>query len=140
MVIGVSPDMNKMKGKNRVARSTESFDLPDPVGPIITTMSRCCQTSSITCTYTHNHPQQSPHRLRLKFGERNMLRSCCRCLGRRTGDGLLWHMDLKPHASGDFSIAVVQANSSLEDQSQVFTSPSATYIGVYDGHGGPEAS
>ncbi|KAL6961897.1 [pyruvate dehydrogenase (acetyl-transferring)]-phosphatase [Sarracenia purpurea var. burkii] len=49
-------------------------------------------------------------------------------------------MDLKPHASGDFSIAVVQANSSLEDQSQVFTSPSATYVGVYDGHGGPEAS
>ncbi|KAA8545795.1 hypothetical protein F0562_020754 [Nyssa sinensis] len=73
-----------------------------------------------------------------------MLRSCCRpierCLGRRSGDGLLWHMDLKPHASGDFSIAVVQANSSLEDQSQVFTSPSATYVGVYDGHGGPEAS
>lgn len=61
-------------------------------------------------------------------------------MGRRSGDGLLWHMDLKPHASGDFSIAVVQANSSLEDQSQVFTSPSATYIGVYDGHGGPEAS
>ncbi|KAK9077209.1 hypothetical protein SSX86_005545 [Deinandra increscens subsp. villosa] len=55
-------------------------------------------------------------------------------------DQLLWHTDLKPHASGDFSIAVVQANSNLEDQSQVFTSPSATYIGVYDGHGGPEAS
>ncbi|KAG5548228.1 hypothetical protein RHGRI_013809 [Rhododendron griersonianum] len=73
-----------------------------------------------------------------------MLRSCYRpierCLGLRSGDGLLWHMDLKPHASGDFSIAVVQANSSLEDQSQVFTSPSATYVGVYDGHGGPEAS
>ncbi|XP_057488875.1 probable protein phosphatase 2C 63 [Actinidia eriantha] len=73
-----------------------------------------------------------------------MLRSCYRplerCLGRRSGDGLLWQMDLKPHASGDFSIAVVQANSSLEDQSQVFTSPSATYVGVYDGHGGPEAS
>lgn len=72
-----------------------------------------------------------------------MLRSCCRplelCLGPRR-DGLLWHMDLKPHASGDFSIAVVQANASLEDQSQVFTSPSTTYIGVYDGHGGPEAS
>ncbi|XP_057964960.1 probable protein phosphatase 2C 63 [Malania oleifera] len=72
-----------------------------------------------------------------------MLRSCYRpferCLGRR-GDGLLWHMDLKPHASGDFSIAVVQANSSLEDQGQVFTSPSATYVGIYDGHGGPEAS
>lgn len=70
-----------------------------------------------------------------------MLRSCClRCLGRRNGDGLLWHTDLKPHASGEFSIAVVQANSSLEDQSQVYTSPSATYVGVYDGHGGPEAS
>ena len=52
----------------------------------------------------------------------------------------MWNMDLKPHASGDFSIAVVQANSSLEDQGQVFTSPSATYVGVYDGHGGPEAS
>uniref|UniRef100_A0A803MKD8 protein-serine/threonine phosphatase n=1 Tax=Chenopodium quinoa TaxID=63459 RepID=A0A803MKD8_CHEQI len=72
-----------------------------------------------------------------------MLRSCMkpleRCLGRRS-DGLLWHMDLKPHAYGDYSIAVVQANSSLEDQSQVYSSPSATYVGVYDGHGGPEAS
>lgn len=56
------------------------------------------------------------------------------------GDELLWHMDLKPYVSGDYSIAVVQANSSLEDQGQVFTSPSATYVGVYDGHGGPEAS
>ncbi|KAF2295489.1 hypothetical protein GH714_033040 [Hevea brasiliensis] len=56
------------------------------------------------------------------------------------GDRLLWHVDLKPHASGDYSIAVVQANSLLEDQGQVFTSSSATYVGVYDGHGGPEAS
>jgi len=55
-------------------------------------------------------------------------------------DDLLWHTDLKPHASGNYSIAVVQANSSLEDQAQVFTSPSATFVGVYDGHGGPEAS
>ncbi|TQD98238.1 hypothetical protein C1H46_016192 [Malus baccata] len=77
-----------------------------------------------------------------------MLRSCYRplerCLGFRFGAGGggdgLWHMDLKPHASGDYSIAVVQANSNLEDQGQVFTSPSATYVGVYDGHGGPEAS
>ncbi|XP_047315211.1 probable protein phosphatase 2C 63 [Impatiens glandulifera] len=71
---------------------------------------------------------------------RLMCRPLERCFGRRGGDGLMWQMDLKPHASGDFSIAVVQANSSLEDQSQVFTSPSATYVGVYDGHGGPEAS
>ncbi|XP_008792656.1 probable protein phosphatase 2C 78 [Phoenix dactylifera] len=74
-----------------------------------------------------------------------MLRSCFRplerCFGRLGGgDELLWHLDLKPHAAGDFSIAVVQANDSLEDQGQVFTSPSATYVGVYDGHGGPEAS
>lgn len=74
-----------------------------------------------------------------------MLESCYRPLercfgGGGDGDGLLWHMDLKPYASGDYSIAVVQANSALEDQGQVFTSPSATYVGVYDGHGGPEAS
>ncbi|KAL9464212.1 hypothetical protein AB3S75_001919 [Citrus x aurantiifolia] len=76
-----------------------------------------------------------------------MLEMCARplerCFGRGDGgggDGLLWHMELKPHASGDYSIAVVQANSMLEDQGQVFTSPSATYVGVYDGHGGPEAS
>ncbi|KAI4315034.1 hypothetical protein L6164_027884 [Bauhinia variegata] len=62
------------------------------------------------------------------------------CFGGGGNDELLWHMDLKHHASGDYSIAVVQANSSLEDQGQVFTSPSATYVGVYDGHGGPEAS
>ncbi|KAK7308100.1 hypothetical protein VNO77_41695 [Canavalia gladiata] len=55
-------------------------------------------------------------------------------------DADIWHADLKPHASGEFSIAVAQANSCLEDQSEVLTSPSATYIGVYDGHGGPEAS
>ncbi|KAK2967667.1 hypothetical protein RJ640_030538 [Escallonia rubra] len=52
-----------------------------------------------------------------------MLESCYRPLercfgGGGGGDGLLWHMDLKPHASGDYSIAVVQANSSLEDQGQ----------------------
>ncbi|KAF5752850.1 protein phosphatase 2C 63 [Tripterygium wilfordii] len=65
-----------------------------------------------------------------------------RCFGYEGGgnDGLLWHTDLKPHASGEYSIAVVQANSLLEDQGQVFTSPSATFVGVYDGHGGPEAS
>lgn len=73
-----------------------------------------------------------------------ILESCYRplerCFGGGNNDGLLWNMDLKPHASGEYSIAVVQANSSLEDQAQVFTSPSATYIGVYDGHGGFEAS
>lgn len=72
---------------------------------------------------------------------RALARPLERCLGSRaSGDGLLWQSELRPHAGGDYSIAVVQANSSLEDQSQVFTSSSATYVGVYDGHGGPEAS
>nr|KJB79427.1 hypothetical protein B456_013G049000 [Gossypium raimondii] len=72
---------------------------------------------------------------------RSLSRPLERCLGVRAGgDALMWHADLKPHASGDFSIAVVQANNCLEDQSQVFASPFATYVGVYDGHGGPEAS
>lgn len=73
-----------------------------------------------------------------------MLRSCYKglgkCLGLSNSDGLLWHSDLKQHASGEFSIAVVQANSTLEDQSQVITTPNTTYVGVFDGHGGPEAS
>ncbi|XP_006664146.3 probable protein phosphatase 2C 78 [Oryza brachyantha] len=69
-----------------------------------------------------------------------------RCLGRGGGggggggDGLMWHAELKPHASGEYSIAVAQANAKLEDQGQVVTSPAATFVGVYDGHGGPEAS
>ncbi|CAN8327358.1 unnamed protein product [Cochlearia groenlandica] len=72
---------------------------------------------------------------------RALVRPLERCLGTRaSGDGLLWQSELRPHAGGDYSIAVVQANSRLEDQSQVFTSSSATYVGVYDGHGGPEAS
>eukprot|EP00249_Psilotum_nudum_P018352 c26762_g3_i1 orf=392-1549(+) len=55
-------------------------------------------------------------------------------------DLLLWHKDLKQHALGDFSMAVLQANRVIEDQSQVHTGRYGTYIGVYDGHGGPEAS
>lgn len=76
-----------------------------------------------------------------------MLRSCFRPVERYffrgmadRGDTLIWHKDLKPHNSGDFSMAVVQANSNLEDQGQVQSSHFGTYIGVYDGHGGPEAS
>ncbi|PPD72122.1 hypothetical protein GOBAR_DD30975 [Gossypium barbadense] len=55
---------------------------------------------------------------------RSLARPLERCLGLRAGgDGLMWHTDLKPHASGEYSIAVVQANKNLEDQGQVFTSP-----------------
>lgn len=41
---------------------------------------------------------------------------------------------------GDYSVAVVQANKVLEDQSQVELGPFGTFVGVYDGHGGPEAA
>lgn len=67
-------------------------------------------------------------------------------VGRR--QGLLWYKDLGQHVSGDFSMAVVQANNLLEDQSQVESGPLSsvepgpcgTFVGIYDGHGGPETS
>ncbi|XP_050379590.1 probable protein phosphatase 2C 60 [Argentina anserina] len=63
-------------------------------------------------------------------------------------EGLLWYKDLGQHLNGDFSMAVVQANNLLEDQSQLESGPLSslesgpygTFLGVYDGHGGPETS
>lgn len=63
-------------------------------------------------------------------------------------DGLLWYKDTGQHMNGEFSMAVVQANNLLEDQSQIESGPLSllesgpygTFIGVYDGHGGPETS
>ncbi|XP_050226390.1 probable protein phosphatase 2C 68 [Mercurialis annua] len=55
-------------------------------------------------------------------------------------DSLLWSRDLEKHSYGEFSFAVVQANEIIEDHSQVETGRDATFVGVYDGHGGPEAS
>ncbi|KAK4478606.1 hypothetical protein RD792_014095 [Penstemon davidsonii] len=63
-------------------------------------------------------------------------------------DGLLWYKDLGEHVNGEFSMAVIQANSLLEDQSQLESGPLSsldsgpcgTFIGVYDGHGGPETA
>ncbi|KAB5519422.1 hypothetical protein DKX38_023741 [Salix brachista] len=55
-------------------------------------------------------------------------------------DSLLWSRDLEKHSFGEFSFAVVQANEVIEDYSQVETGRDATFIGVYDGHGGPDAS
>ncbi|KAI3696782.1 hypothetical protein L6452_29319 [Arctium lappa] len=63
-------------------------------------------------------------------------------------DGLLWYKDLGCHVSGEFSMAVVQANNLLEDHSQVESGQLdsrksglfGTFIGVYDGHGGPETA
>ncbi|CAH8338650.1 unnamed protein product [Eruca vesicaria subsp. sativa] len=64
-------------------------------------------------------------------------------------EGLLWYRDSGQHVFGDFSMAVVQANNLLEDQSQLESGPLSThhsagpygtFLGVYDGHGGPETS
>lgn len=89
----------------------------------------------------------------------NFLRSCWRPSKDRryvhTGsdavgkqDGLLWYKDTGQHLDGEFSMAVIQANNLLEDQSQIESGPLSslepgpygTFIGVYDGHGGPETS
>ncbi|KAL5218741.1 hypothetical protein ABZP36_019425 [Zizania latifolia] len=82
----------------------------------------------------------------LPFGGR-----CCCCCGDggrggggggggSVADGLVWDVALKAHASGDYSVAVAQANEALEDQAQVVAAPAVTLVGVYDGHGGPEAA
>ncbi|PSS25966.1 Protein like [Actinidia chinensis var. chinensis] len=88
----------------------------------------------------------------------NFLRACFRPLSDQNGrvgsdssgkqDGLLWYKDTGQHFNGEFSMAVVQANNLLEDQSQVESGslstndsgPFGTFVGVYDGHGGPETS
>lgn len=55
-------------------------------------------------------------------------------------DGLLWYRDIGKYATGDFSLAVVQANLVLEDHFQIESGQFGTFVGVYDGHGGPEAA
>ncbi|KAJ0770885.1 putative protein-serine/threonine phosphatase [Helianthus annuus] len=63
-------------------------------------------------------------------------------------EGLLWCKDYGKHVNGEYSMAVVQANMLLEDQSQIESGslsfsdsgPYGTFVGVYDGHGGPETS
>ncbi|KAL6555454.1 hypothetical protein OROGR_006712 [Orobanche gracilis] len=55
-------------------------------------------------------------------------------------DALLWARHIERHSHGEFSLAVAQANAVLEDHSQVEAGPHATFIGVYDGHGGDEVS
>lgn len=60
--------------------------------------------------------------------------------GREGREGLLWFRDIGRYAGGDFSMAVVQANQVLEDQSQIESGSFGTFVGVYDGHGGPETA
>ncbi|CAN4125184.1 unnamed protein product [Withania somnifera] len=91
-------------------------------------------------------------------GIMNFLRACFQPRANRhvhTGsdasgrqDGLLWYKDTGKHFNGEFSMAVVQANNLLEDQSQLESGclglhdsgPYGTFVGIYDGHGGPETS
>ncbi|KAJ6812521.1 putative protein phosphatase 2C 46 [Iris pallida] len=67
----------------------------------------------------------------------------------RRPEKLLWYKDLGQHAAGEFSMAVVQANNLLEDGSEIESGPlslgggavpEGTFVGVYDGHCGPETS
>ncbi|WJX28205.1 [pyruvate dehydrogenase (acetyl-transferring)]-phosphatase [Trifolium repens] len=55
-------------------------------------------------------------------------------------DALVWCKDLEKHSCGEFSFAIVQANEVMEDHSQVETGSDSVFVGVYDGHGGPDAS
>ncbi|XP_041995120.1 probable protein phosphatase 2C 38 [Salvia splendens] len=63
-------------------------------------------------------------------------------------DSLWWQKDFGYHHYGEFSMAVIQANVILEDQSQLESGPMSstesgpygTFVGVYDGHGGPETA
>ena len=47
---------------------------------------------------------------------------------------------LSPYLKAIFQLSFAQANLIMEDQAQVLASPAATLVGVYDGHGGPDAS
>lgn len=76
-------------------------------------------------------------------GENSKGDSSCRV------DGLWWYRDFGFHVNGEFSMAVIQANNVMEDQSQLESGPMSfelgsgpqgTFVGVYDGHGGSETS
>ncbi|PNX61566.1 putative protein phosphatase 2C 68-like protein [Trifolium pratense] len=51
-------------------------------------------------------------------------------------DPLAWSRALVRHHCGKFSIAAVQANMDMEDQSLVEVGTNALFVGVYDGHKG----
>ncbi|XP_028207035.1 probable protein phosphatase 2C 42 [Glycine soja] len=74
------------------------------------------------------------------FGHGDDAGNAAAATGRECKDGLLWFRDIEKFAAGDFSMAVVQANQVLEDQSQIESGGFSTFIGVYDDHSGPDCS
>lgn len=71
------------------------------------------------------------------------LRSCWQSRGRSDAErDLLSALEVGHHPYGEFSSACMQANQLNEDSYQVETCPTlaGTFVGIYDGHGGPEAS
>lgn len=63
-------------------------------------------------------------------------------------NGIWWYKDYGIHVNGEFSMAMVEANTVLEDQCQLESGslslaelgPRGTFVGVYDGHAGHEAA
>ncbi|PIA51280.1 hypothetical protein AQUCO_01100250v1 [Aquilegia coerulea] len=60
--------------------------------------------------------------------------------GKEGREGLLWFHDIGRYASGEFSMAIIQANQVIEDQCQIESGSFGTFVGIYDGHGGPDAA
>ncbi|KAF5195236.1 phosphatase 2C family protein [Thalictrum thalictroides] len=60
--------------------------------------------------------------------------------GKEGREGLLWFHDIGRYASGEFSMAIIQANQVIEDQCQIESGSFGTFLGIYDGHGGPDAA
>ncbi|KAI3761787.1 hypothetical protein L1987_52209 [Smallanthus sonchifolius] len=68
--------------------------------------------------------------------------------GGKKVDGLWWCKDYGKHVNGEFSMAAIQANAVVEDQCQLESGslssldygPQGTFVGIYDGHAGPEAA
>ncbi|GKV25827.1 hypothetical protein SLEP1_g35210 [Rubroshorea leprosula] len=51
-----------------------------------------------------------------------------------------WSKNVEKQTYGDLSFAVMQANEDMEDNSLVEIGWVGTFVGVYDGHGGPDTS
>ncbi|KAK4725536.1 hypothetical protein R3W88_028315 [Solanum pinnatisectum] len=72
--------------------------------------------------------------------------ACCEPLSRYLPSSrgedypLLWYKDLEKHSCGKFSFAMVQGNQVCEDYGHVEPGRQGTFVGIYDGHGGPQAS